>query len=226
MTEKNHLLYDRAARRAPVPAAGPGDWRIAALERQSIQVTRRAAAARVPIKYLGIAQLFSEPTAYTGPQTDWLIAPAGGAVDSVVPRAVRHQLLALDAAGLRFPLVYIAHEVPKGQVPVPAAAAEGRTAPVTLDRKTADAAVGPVPPAAASVAVADRLGRSSQTLLSLLGKVVPIAAAALAAPFVVTGVALSALAGLDPIVFGVIPAASPVAGRPAAWYLLAQWDWE
>jgi len=226
MTEKTHLPYERAASRAPAPPASPGGWRIAALERQSMQVTRRAAAARVPIKYLGIAPLFSEPTAYAGPQTDWLIAPVGGAIDSVVPRAVRHQLLALDAAGIRFPLVYIAHEVPKGHVRVPPAEADGRTAPVTLDRKTADATVGPVPPAAASVAVADRLGRSSETLLSILGKVVPIAAAALAAPFVVAAAAVSALAGLDPIVFGVIPVGSPVPGRPAAWYLLAQWDWE
>jgi hypothetical protein len=43
-----------------------------------------------------------------------------------------------------------------------------------------------------------------------------------------TGAALMALlAGLDPIVFGVIPADpdSPRAGDPAAWYIIAQWNW-
>ena len=42
-----------------------------------------------------------------------------------------------------------------------------------------------------------------------------------AAPFALVGAALAA--GLDPIVFGVIPAGAPVPGQPAAWYVLAQW---
>jgi hypothetical protein len=226
MTENKHPLQESTVRCLAGQPASPAGWRAAALERRSVQVANMAAAAGVQIRYLGIAPLFTEPMAYAGPQTDWLIAPAGRASDSVVPRAVRQQLLALDATGMRFPLVYVAHEVPKGQLPVRAAGAGVSASPVTLDRQTADAAVGPVPPAAATVAVADQLGRASQTLLSILAKAAPIAAAALAAPFVVTGIAVSALAGLDPMVFGVIPAGSPVAGRPAAWYLLAQWDWE
>jgi hypothetical protein len=33
------------------------------------------------------------------------------------------------------------------------------------------------------------------------------------------------VAGLDPIVFGVIPAGDLVPGEPRAWRILAQWVW-
>jgi hypothetical protein len=41
------------------------------------------------------------------------------------------------------------------------------------------------------------------------------------------GAAAAAVAsgGLDPIVFGVIPARSPHDGEPAAWYELTRWEW-
>ena len=54
----------------------------------------------------------------------------------------------------------------------------------------------------------------------------PIAGAIAAAPFILAGAAVAALAnGLDPIVFGVIPAGRPSSGQPAAWYILARWEW-
>jgi hypothetical protein len=228
--ENIYQPQQRAAWNPPVKSGSHDDWRVAVLERRSAQVTARAAAAGTPIQYLGIAPLFCEPVAYSGPQTDWVIGPATGASDDLVPRAVRQQLLALDESGICFPLVYVAHEVPKGKLPLAhgelAHGEESRPAPVRLDRATADAAVGPVPPAASAIATADRLGRTSQVLLTVLGKVVPVAAAALAVPFVIAGAAVSALAALDPIVFGVIPAGPPVSGRPAAWYVLARWDWD
>jgi hypothetical protein len=42
---------------------------------------------------------------------------------------------------------------------------------------------------------------------------------------VITGAALASLATVDPIVFGVIPAGRAIDGQPAAWYVLARWDW-
>jgi hypothetical protein len=67
----------------------------------------------------------------------------------------------------------------------------------------------------------------------MLRTAVPIAAGIAAAPvliatapFVLAGAAITALAaGLDPIVFGVIPAGPAASGHPAAWYILARWEW-
>jgi hypothetical protein len=56
----------------------------------------------------------------------------------------------------------------------------------------------------------------------MLGAAVSVAGAIAAAPFALAG---TALAGLDPIVFGVIPAGALIPGQPAAWYALAQWAW-
>jgi hypothetical protein len=52
---------------------------------------------------------------------------------------------------------------------------------------------------------------------------VPIVIAA--APVLLAGATLAAV--LDPILFGVIPASpgQPHSGDPAAWYIIAQWDW-
>jgi hypothetical protein len=63
----------------------------------------------------------------------------------------------------------------------------------------------------------------------MLRAAAPIAGAIAAAPLVIAAAPFAlvgaALAGLDPIVFGVIPAGAPVPGQPAAWYVLAQWEW-
>jgi hypothetical protein len=92
-----------------------------------------------------------------------------------------------------------------------------------------------VPPTPESQALAERLGGTSQRVLTILRTAAPIVAGIAVAPVVLaagavalTGAALMALlAGLDPIVFGVIPASKnrPRAGDPAAWYIIAQWNW-
>ena len=51
--------------------------RIATLERNSPRLVNIAARAGVDITYLGIAELFGEPRAYPGQDTDWIIGPAG-----------------------------------------------------------------------------------------------------------------------------------------------------
>jgi hypothetical protein len=82
-----------------------------------------------------------------------------------------------------------------------------------------------IPPPETS-ALAARLGRSSRQLLTVLRTALPIAGAIAAAPILAAGAVVTGLAaGLDPIVFGVIPAGDPVAREPAAWYMLAQWTW-
>jgi hypothetical protein len=207
--------------------ASPTERRTAALERNSARVVQRAHAAGVNITYLGITPLFSEPCAYGGPKTDWVIGPANDISDAIIPGAERRDLLRLVGAGIEFPMIYVAHEIPKGELSIPATG-PGLPAqrPVTVDRAAAERAVGPVPPPVAAAALADSLGRSSHRLLTALRMAAPIVAGIAAAPFLLAGAALAALAaGLDPIVFGVIPAGPPMQGQPAAWYIIARWDW-
>ena len=46
-----------------------------------------------------------------------------------------------------------------------------------------------------------------------------------AAPVVLVGTAAAAISTIDPIIFGAVPAVSAREGEPAAWYVLARWDW-
>ena len=199
--------------------------RTATLERNSQRLIKSAGRAGLDVSYLGIAPLFDEPRAYAGPQTDWVIRPAADLEDAIVPVAERNRLLRLVHAGIDFPLVYVAHEIPKGRLAIPG----GTVRPVrqvALDHITAAEAVGPVPAPAGASALAVRLGLSSQHVLTVLRTALPIAGAIAAAPFVIAGAAISTIAeGLDPIVVGVIPAGPPTPGQPAAWYILARWEW-
>jgi hypothetical protein len=201
--------------------------RTATLERDSQRLVKVASRAGANITYLGIAPLFDEPRAYAGPHTDWIIRPAADRSDAIVPVAERARLQQLLHAGIDFPLVYVAHEIPKGQLAIPDGTADLTTAgPVVLDHATAVEAVGPVPPPGDASALAVRLGHSSQHLLTLLQGALRIAGTTAAAPFVLAGAAITALTtGLDPIVFGVIPAGPPISEQPAAWYVLARWEW-
>jgi len=202
--------------------------REAALERGATRIVSRAGQAGVTVSYLGMAPLPAEPRAYSGPRTDWVLSPARRLSDAIIPQHQRQALrLLLDRAGIDFPLVYVAHEIPKGRLVFPASSGEARGyQPVVIDDATVARVVGSVPLHPETVAVAERLGRRSQLLIGVLSKALPVAGVVVAAPFVLAGAALGALAaGLDPIVFGVIPAGRPVDGQPAAWYALASWDW-
>jgi hypothetical protein len=220
-------ILAQAPPQAPPPATSRAGRRAAVLERRSSRLVARADEAGIRIEYLGLAPLFREPRAYAGAQTDWVIAPAADAQDAVVPQAEREALLRLDRMGIEFPLVYIAHEIPKGRLELAAdPSVPAKTGPVTLDRATATQAVGPVPPPEGATRLANRLGHSSQLLLNGLRRAAPVAGAIAAAPFLLAGAAAAALAaGLDPIVFGVIPAGPATPGQPAAWYVLASWQW-
>jgi hypothetical protein len=200
----------------------------ATLERNSPRLVESASRAGVDITYLGIAPLFEEPRAYAGPETDWIIRPAADDNDSIVPVSERDRLQRLVHAGIDFPLVYVAHEIPKGRLVIADGATDAiKPQPVALDHATAAEAVGPVPVPAATSALAERLAHRSQHLLTVLRTALPIAGAIAAVPFILAGAAVGALAnGLDPIVFGVIPAGPPSSGQPAAWYILARWEWQ
>jgi hypothetical protein len=199
--------------------------RVASLEHSSPRLVKTAERAGVDITYLGIAPLFDEPRAYAGPQTDWIIRPAEHS-DGIIPAAQLDRLQRLVYAGLDFPRVYVAHEIPKDRLALPTGT---NNPPVTLDQAAAAEAIGSVPPPAETSTLTARLGHSSEQLLTVLRAALPIAGAIAAVPFVIAAAPFLAAgavaAGLDPIVFGVIPAGNPVVGEPAAWYILAQWVW-
>ena len=114
---RQRAVQEAGARAAGAPAAY--SRRAAVLDRRSTKVVERAREAGVPINYLGMAPLFAETRAYPGPTTDWVIGPVTGPSDAVVPRAERAALLRLVDAGIEFPMIYIAHEVPKGRLAIP-----------------------------------------------------------------------------------------------------------
>jgi len=196
--------------------------RVATLDRRAPFVVRQAQAVDVDITYLGIAPLFDEPRAYVGSTTDWVIAPVTAEAQEVVPQRERANLQRLIEAGIDFPLVYVAHELPKGHLNVPASES---AAPIPVNRAAVSKAANYVPAPTTTLELSQRLGRSSAQLLGVIGKALPIAGALVAAPFLVVGAALGALAQLDPIIFGVVPAGAGAPGDPAAWFVVAHWDW-
>jgi hypothetical protein len=132
-------------------------------------------------------------------------------------------LVARVVSGLNFPLVYIAHEVPKGRTPNAASRPAGTI--VTVPSVETGNIVGPVPPPASSVELSERLSRRAGQVFQTMGRAIPLLGAIAVAPFALAVAAAGALATLDPIVFGAIPAVSAVDGEPAAWFVLARWDW-
>ena len=200
--------------------------RVALLERDSARIVDRARGAGVSITYLGVASLFREPQAYAGAETNWVIAPVFDHSEAVVPRAERRDLQRLVDAGIDFPLVYMAHEIPKDRLTLAPAAYGQPSAAVNLDRAAAAHVVGTPPPPVAAAELANRLGRSSHQILDAMAKALPVAKSMMVAPFTLVGAVLGGLAaGLDPIVFGVIPADRGTPGQPASWFILAQWEW-
>lgn len=196
---------------------------INALERRVPSLITAARAAGVEVEYLGITDLFTDTRHYADASTDWILAPVTNAQQAVVPARERRELERLDAAGINLPLIFIADEVPKSRTAhLPAPLPGSYT---ILDPQTGAELVGPVPEPHQSVTMASRLGQASQRVLNGVartGRVIGMTAAtALAAP----ALALSALATIDPIILGAIPARYSQAGEPAAWFILARWDW-
>jgi hypothetical protein len=211
----------RAAPRGTVDAVAARS--INALESRAPGLVTAARAAGVEVEYLGITDLFTGMRHYANATTDWVLAPVTNANQAVVPARGRYELERLDAAGINFPLIFIADEVPKHRTAHLPAPQPGGYA--VLDPKTGTDLIGPIPEPHQSVAMANRLSQASQRVLNGVartGRAVGLAAAtALTAP----AMALSALATIDPIILGAIPARYSQPGEPAAWFILTRWDW-
>lgn len=195
--------------------------RIATLEHEAPLNVGLAKTANVEIQYLGIAPLPEGIHVLSGATTDWILGPATLKDAENIPLQQRRSLERLESSGLHMPTLFIAHEIPKGNLPSVSDAPVGSMTAVS--KVDAEKAIGPIPPPASTIEMGEKLGERSRQVFSALAKTIPVIGAVVSAPFVIVGAGMAAV--LDPIIFGVIPAVSAAPGQPAAWYVLARWDW-
>jgi hypothetical protein len=197
--------------------------RVATLEREAPRIMSLGRSVNANVNYLGIAPMFNNTLMFAGEETDWIVGPIGGTEMPVVPREQKKSLERLEAVGAHFPILYVAHEVKKGNFPGSLNAPSGSVASIPMEQ--VGEIVGPTPVPAGSVETAARLNLRTNQVFRAIGRVGAVAGALAAAPLLLVGSAVSALSTLDPIVFGVIPALFAETDEPAAWYVLARWDW-
>ncbi len=195
--------------------------RVATLEREAPFNVAIAKDANVEIQYLGIAPLPEGIHVLAGATTDWILGPATLKDADYIPRQQRQTLELLESSGLHMPTLFIAHEIHKGQIPSVLDAPMGSM--TSVSKVDAEKAIGQIPPPAATIEMGEKLAERSRQVFSILAKTIPVIGTVVSAPFLIVGAGLAAV--LDPIIFGVIPAVSASPGQPAAWYLLARWDW-
>jgi len=198
---------------------------VAELTRTAEAVVRKALDAGVDIEFIGVEPLRDRPVLYSGDNT-WVVCPA--AQDPLmkqgmpIPSRQRAKLDSLVKAGLNFPHLYFAHEIPKG-VSLPVGLARDNDGGIFLS--TDDVTRLVVRPAAPAKTrkTAELLDNASRIIASGVAKTAAAAAVLAAAPLLL----LLAFEGLDPAVFGAIirPSDSNTASPPAAWFLLTHWDW-
>ena len=195
--------------------------RIATLEREAPFNVGLAKDVNVEIQYLGIAPLPEGIRVLSGATSDWILGPVVLKDADHVPLQQRRTLERLESSGLHMPSLFIAHEIPKGHLPSVLDAPVGSMTAVS--KVDAEKAIGQIPPPASTIEMGEKLGERSRQVFSALAKTIPVIGAVVSAPFVIVGAGMAAV--LDPIIFGVIPAVSASPGQPAAWYVLARWDW-
>ena len=210
------------------------DRQLVALRDASERVVALAGRAGVELECLGVQPLFTETRLYPGPERSWVLAPAGDDPlvrrrELAIPKPELRALARLLEAGLDFPAVYLAHEVPTTRLAGVDLAPPIRTLQpggfASLDLHASQRLVDPVPVPPRTARVARRLGTGAGALLKVLGLGVPVAGAFAGATVSAGSAAMRALA-LDPMVLGAWTLdrrADP--GAPAAWFALARWLW-
>ena len=204
----------------PLPSGDAGNPH---LERVGRAIERQASVHGLDIEFLGVEELFAQPRLYGEGASPWVLTPA--AIDPMVqdglpiPAAQRRQLEAVVKTGMDFRHLYLAHELAKNE--------SGRDAKpdfATYRTLTADELkpllVRPEAPAAAH-RTAQRVDSIARTAGRGIGMAAIGAGMIMAAPLLLAGT------GLDPAVLGAVtlPGAGHEPGTPAAWFLLARWDW-
>jgi hypothetical protein len=210
------------------------DRQLVALRDESERVLALAGRAGIELERLGVAPLFSDTRLYPGPQRSWVLAPAADDPlvrrrELAIPKPEFRALARLLEAGLDFPAVYVAHEVPTARLVGTGLPAQVRTvAPggfAPLDLLASQRLVDPVPVSARTARVARHLGAGAGAVLKVLGLGASVAGAATGAAVSTGAAAMRALA-LDPMVLGAWTLdRHDQPGTPAAWFVLARWLW-
>ena len=212
---------------APVPGKplsnSTGEATKQRLDRLGRAVEREASARGLDVEFLGVEELFASPRLYGEGGAPWVVTPAAG--DPMVqdrlpiPAAQQRRLQALVENGMDFPHLYVAHELAKSG-PAHAAKPDFATYRTLSDTELKDMLVKPEAPAAAHK-TAKRLDAVARTVGRGIGLAAVGAGMVMAAPLLLLG------AGLDPAILGALtlPGTGHKPGTPAAWFLLAHWDW-
>jgi hypothetical protein len=206
---------------SPTTPAPRDEAAVKELDRTAAAVVAKANNAGVHIEYLGVEPLRQHAELYTG-TAPWVVCPAH--LDPLVeaglpiPSKQRATLDQLVQAGMNFPHLYFAHEVPKN-IAMPSTAPDADGTIALADHDIARMVVRPDSPAAARK-TAERLENATLLVARSAAKAGAAAAMIAAAPLLL-------LDGLDPAVLGAItrPQDRSQATPPAAFFLLTHWDW-
>ena len=193
------------------------------LVRRAKTVVATAARQNLPIGYMGLAPLFCDHRVYRGGDHDWVLMRV--AEDPLyqhhdgypIPKQTLSRLHAVQAAGIEFDVMYVAHEVPKGAI---------------RDGEPLDAQALMPPPPKQVTHLSRAFGVVARGLWAvaaapIAASMVAGAAAAagglLAAPLLVVGAALA----LDPVLFGAVvtPGRALRSGEPACWFFVDSWQY-
>ena len=183
-----------------------------------------AAKHRLPVQLLGYATLFDGTKLYPGAKTDWVMMNLSqdpmfysNGNRLTLPEAAAKDVKRTVAAGINFDAIYIAHEIPAGQV------WPGQPVPLEL------IAPPPSPQATRRLQAMEQrsigLWDTVQSCLARMARIGKGAANTLASASM-TAMALPLLA-LDPILFGIhFDDSWHFAGQPMAmWYYITHWRW-
>jgi hypothetical protein len=182
------------------------------LARRAGSVVEYARAERLEIPVIGSAPLFEEVRLVTRTRPAWALYnlsrdPLYLAGRFPVPARHLRRMRRMEAAGIQFDAVYVAHELPDDFRP-------GQD-PLTLQ------VLAPEPPTQA-VTMANHLGLATDRILS-------VCAALAGAPFALLATAGAGISAVlrDPVLMGALvpPGVNPDPGVPAIWFLLAAWRW-
>lgn len=192
------------------------------LEALGTSIEQHAARRGLHVEHLGVEALYAHPRLYPHDPSPWVLCPA--ASDPLVrarlpiPARQRRQLDQLVSIGMDFPHLCLAHEVHKSHTQLPTLRGDEPFRTLT-EGQVHKLIVRPDAPAATR-RTATRLDQAARTTGHAMRLAGIGALSVLAAPLVL-------LDGLDPAVLGAVtlPGAGYSPGTPAAWFLLAHWDW-
>jgi len=218
-------ITDTRSSQGRTATAGPGQSFdravVRELDQTAAKIVTQASNAGVDIEYLGVEPLRGHAELYAG-DTPWVVCPAR--LDPLmhagmpIPTKQRATLDQLVHAGMNFPHLYFAHEVPKN-LTLPTGAVDGDGKVKLKDADIARLVVRPDMPAKTRKTT-ERLETATRLAARGAARVGAAAAMVAAAPLLL-------LDGLDPAVLGAItrPQDRDQPAPPAAFFLLAHWDW-